>query len=156
MCFGRESSQRTTRARTQRRHETMMATMSAPTALRVVASAPRHPQTRAASASKKTSRVVPLARQLRGDGGLRSAATRTINANNVSSSRRRLSSVTPRAFSPAAGDFSLTLPEGAAALTIVLGARVLLIGRGGASAVYVRGCHSRVSPIFFLYDVQYS
>ena len=112
----------------------MMATMAAPTALGVVAAAPRHPQTCAASASKKTSRVVPnmpLARQLRGTGGLRSAAT--INANNVSSSRRKLSSVTPRAFSPAAGDFSVTLPEGAAALVIVLGSRVLLIGRGGGS-----------------------
>ena len=116
----------------------MMATMAAPTALGVVAAAPRHPQTRAASASKNTSRVVPLARQLRGDGGLRSAATRMINANNVSSSRRKLSSVTPRAFSPAAGDFSVSLPEGAAALVIVLGSRVLLIGRGGVGESCVR------------------
>ena len=77
-----------------------------------------------------------LARQLRGDGGLRV----TVLASSRRARRRHqgcgndgrngnISSLAPRAFSPAAGDFSVTLPEGVVGLAAILGARVALIGR---------------------------
>ena len=101
-----------------------MLSMSAAATLGVTA-APRR-RIRAATSSSESGNVSPLgsslARQLRGDGGLRAVSSRGVHRNG------RKISLSPRAFSPATGDFSVTLPEGAAALTIVLGARVALIG----------------------------
>lgn len=110
-----------------------------------VAAAPRQmcATASASTTAARTTRVgAPLPRQLRGGdggvGGLRPASFRVPmpgrrnNDAHHSQRRKRLATtLAPRAFAPAAGDFEVSLPEGAAALGIVFGSRVLLIGRAG-------------------------
>lgn len=116
--------------------------MLAATTLAVAAS-PRHVRATASASSTtaRTTRVgAPVARQLRGGDGaavdLHAASSRVTSTpparrNHACNQRRRKISSTfaPRAFAPAAGDLNVSLPEGAAALGIVFGSRVALIGR---------------------------
>jgi hypothetical protein len=113
-----------------RRFRTRSAMMAATT----LAAAPQMRAVASTTTASRTARVAaaPLARQLRrGASALRQATTLSTRNNNNNNNKKNIS---PRAFAPLTGDLSITLPEGAAALAIVLGSRVALIGQERVAA----------------------